>query len=207
MRDWTLSCSLQSPGLALSPTTFSVPYHYHDYTYDILTMILFDNNVPQDPSIVQVLGEKTSFKTVGAVAMEAFDSCILEFGKSNPILQNIKSALLPLIFAENKDMEKLETPIRADEELAGSKYLSHSTWLEDAHFMYEHAEKEEKAKNKLKYSLQQNYAQIEKLETEVSTQNDSVEPLKQKVAQLQVSARYIYLKEAIPLSGWDLRGY
>ena len=139
-----------------------------------------------DPSVVQVLGEKTSLKTVGAVAMEAFDRCILEFGKSNPILSDVKSALLPLIFADNADMESLEDPIRKDKELDGSKYLNHSTWLEDAHFMYEHAEKQENEKNRLKYSIRQNSEKMEKMKNTISTQKSDVEPLQKKAIQLQV---------------------
>jgi hypothetical protein len=52
--------------------------------------------------------EMQSKKSVAAVSLEALDRVISEFGRANPVLTDIRSALLPLLFVDASAEEKEE---------------------------------------------------------------------------------------------------
>lgn len=71
----------------------------------------------------------TSQKSIAAVACEALDSLILTFGKANPILTDIKEALLPLIFMNPPTT--ISSSFDPKSPLTGQSYIQLPTWCED----------------------------------------------------------------------------
>ena len=81
-------------------------------------------------------GETTvAVKRVGAVALECLDALIAEFGESNPVLAEIRAALLPLIFLRPADRELSGLlHVFSDDgggELRGDGYFSAYMWREN----------------------------------------------------------------------------
>ena len=73
-------------------------------------------------------------KKLGAVALECFDLLIEEFGAGNPVLQDIRDALLPLIFVRPVDKEVFDIQYLFGDKsnvLNGQTYLSAYTWREN----------------------------------------------------------------------------
>lgn len=75
-------------------------------------------------------------KRVGAVALECLDALIAEFGESNPVLGEVRAALLPLIFLRplDRELSGLQHLFSGDSnsrELHGDGYFSAYMWREN----------------------------------------------------------------------------
>jgi len=107
--------------------------------------------------------EMQSKKSVAAVSLEALDRVISEFGRANPVLTDIRSALLPLLFVDAS----------ADEEGGGegNKYLRMQSWCEDAHLLVAQLHRVEQAK-------QESLAHIERLQIQAALMAEQTQELK-----------------------------
>lgn len=73
-------------------------------------------------------------KRVGAVALECLDVLIEEFGEGNPVLRDIRTALLPLIFLRPVDRELADLQFLFSDRvnsLDGGTYFSAYMWREN----------------------------------------------------------------------------
>lgn len=84
------------------------------------------HNPGPEASVTQVA---SSQKSVAAVACAALDTLIQTFGKSNPVLRDIKEALLPVIFMTPPD--SIEASVEPKILLSGQYYMNLPTWCED----------------------------------------------------------------------------
>jgi len=129
--------------------------------------------------LVKSLGEKVVNKTVGAVALEALDRCLIEFGKGNPILYDVKTSLIPLIFAIPEDYDHINAPLTANtpSELNGRKYLPYTTWLEDAQAMFESAQQATKAERKAQGMYASVQHEVKRLDGQLKKEQARMKPL------------------------------
>ena len=106
------------------------------------------NNLPPDASIKQVAASQ---KSIAAVACEALDTLILTFGQANPILTDIREALMPVIFMTlpPDPIDQFKSSGKdINAPLTGNAYRNLPTWCEDtASLIQELQDFEKKIKN------------------------------------------------------------
>ena len=110
-----------------------------------------------------------SKKAVAAVSLEAFDRVIAEFGRSNPILNDIKEAIIPMIFVED--------PSAAVG--GGNRYLGMESWCEDAHNLLERLRQIEESK-------QFSELRCQELQREAVFANEKTEEMTRMIEPLRV---------------------
>ena len=154
--------------------------------------------LPRD--MVKGLGEKIVHKAVGSVALEALDRCILEFGKGNPILNDVRAALIPLLFADTDDMPALLSPPTTDtsSELSGQKYIKFQTWLEDAQLMFDNCRRKEKELKKAELKAHVQEFEVKNLNAALKKEQARVEPLiAEHIALRAARDEQVLLKEQL----------
>jgi hypothetical protein len=98
------------------------------------------HNPGPEASVTQIA---TSQKSIAAVACEALDTLIHTFGRSNPILTDIKEALLPVIFMNPPSSIKTSDDPKMP--LTGQSYMNLPTWCEDTATLIEEMQTTERS--------------------------------------------------------------
>jgi hypothetical protein len=114
---WLSKSGTQSTLETTNVTSIDLLAHLH------LAMTVHDPG--SDASVTQLA---TSQKSIAAVACEALDALIVAFGKANPILTDIRGALLPVIFMTPP--ESINTDLDP-KFLTGKSYINLPSWCED----------------------------------------------------------------------------
>ena len=129
-----------------------------------------------DPGVDAKAREAASHqKTVAAIACETLDTLIQAFGESNPVLYDIREALLPLIFMQPPDLVLPVKKFNPEHEnmtnLSGERYLAVETWCEDSAVIVEQLRDKEnelfeqvEKNNKVSKDLEGIYDDYEKLQ-------------------------------------------
>jgi chromosome segregation ATPase len=138
--------------------------------------------------------DKRSIKVVGLVALDALDTCIAEFGQANPVLNDIRAGLLPLVFTAGQgdqlgldDSESVVSHTEGGDRHRGQQgYSSYQTWLGDSHFMLESYQQCEREKAAEVAEVVRLNAALEHLESVLGRERATIEPLTASIAALEM---------------------
>ena len=112
-------------------------------------------------------------KTVAAIACETLDTLIQAFGEANPVLYDIREALLPLIFMHPPELKPFTSKPDAGAILNGKRYIQSKTWCEDGAVIVEELRNTE-------HSLMVERKKSETVSSEISQMVDKLDVLQEE---------------------------